>query len=64
MTGLHGIHVIVGMGILTWMMIRALGGRLAPPFTHPLVLGVLYWHLIDVIWIFLWPLFYLLPGPR
>jgi len=64
MTGLHGVHVIVGMGILTWMMIRALRGRLAPPFTHPLVLGVLYWHLIDIIWIFLWPLFYLLPGPR
>jgi cytochrome c oxidase subunit 3 len=63
MTGLHGIHVIVGMGILAWMMTRALRGGLAPPFTHPLVLGVLYWHLIDVIWIFLWPLFYLLPAP-
>jgi cytochrome c oxidase subunit 3 len=62
MTGLHGVHVIVGMGVLTWMLVRALRGQLVPPFTHPLVLGVLYWHLVDIIWIFLWPLFYLLPG--
>jgi cytochrome c oxidase subunit 3 len=64
MTGLHGIHVIVGMSVLAWMAIRAARGKLAPPFIHPLVLGVLYWHLVDIIWIFLWPMFYLLPGPR
>jgi len=64
MTGLHGVHVIVGMGVLVWMAVGAFRGRFIPPYTHPLVLGVLYWHLIDIIWIFVWPLFYLLPGPR
>jgi cytochrome c oxidase subunit 3 len=62
MTGLHGIHVIVGMGVLTWLLVRILRGKVAPPFTHPLDIGAIYWHLIDVVWIFLWPIFYLTPG--
>jgi cytochrome c oxidase subunit 3 len=62
MTGLHGIHVVVGMGVLTWMLVQILRGKLAPPFTHPLDIGAVYWHLIDVVWIFLWPIFYLTPG--
>jgi cytochrome c oxidase subunit 3 len=62
MTGLHGVHVIVGMTVLFVMARRSLRGDFVPPFTHPLALGVLYWHLVDIIWIFLWPLFYLLPA--
>jgi cytochrome c oxidase subunit 3 len=62
MTGLHGIHVVVGMGILTWMLVQIVRGKLAPPHTHPLDNGAIYWHLIDVVWIFLWPIFYLTPG--
>jgi cytochrome c oxidase subunit 3 len=62
MTGLHGIHVVVGMGVLTWLLVQILRGKLAPPFTHPLDNGAIYWHLVDVVWIFLWPLFYLTPG--
>jgi cytochrome c oxidase subunit 3 len=62
MTGLHGIHVIVGMGILAWLSVRILRGTVAVPHTHPLDIGAVYWHLIDVVWIFLWPIFYLTPG--
>jgi cytochrome c oxidase subunit III len=62
MTGLHGIHVIVGMCILAWIAVDILRGKLAPPHTYRLDLGAVYWHLIDVIWIFLWPIFYLMPG--
>jgi cytochrome c oxidase subunit 3 len=62
MTGLHGIHVLVGMGLLGWLLSKVLRGHLAVPRTHPLEIGAVYWHLIDVVWIFLWPIFYLTPG--
>ena len=62
MTGLHGVHVVVGMGILGWLFVRIRLGTLKPPFTHPLEIGAVYWHLIDIVWIFLWPIFYLTPG--
>jgi cytochrome c oxidase subunit III len=62
MTGLHGIHVIVGMGILLWLCRQILTGKVAMPRAHPLEIGAVYWHLIDVVWIFLWPIFYLTPG--
>ncbi len=62
MTGLHAIHVFAGMcvlGFLLWKVHRRDIGAWAP---HPLAVGAVYWHLVDVIWIFLWPLFYLIPG--
>ena len=62
MTGLHGIHVVVGMGVLSSLAWRIRRGDLAIARTHPLEIGALYWHLIDVVWIFLWPIFYLTPG--
>jgi cytochrome c oxidase subunit III len=62
MTGLHGVHVLVGMGVLGWLLVKIRRGTLAPPFTHPLELGAVYWHLVDIVWIFLWPIFYLTPG--
>ncbi len=62
MTGLHAVHVIIGMGVLTWLTLRLTRGRLEPPHEHPLHIGALYWHLVDLIWLFLWPLFYLTGG--
>jgi cytochrome c oxidase subunit 3 len=59
MTGLHAIHVIVGMGVLAWCAVRIASRRLR---LHALEVGALYWHLVDCIWIVLWPLFYLLRG--
>ena len=58
MTGLHGIHVIVGMGIIAWLFLTA--GRYSPEYFTPVDLGGLYWHLVDLIWIFLFPLLYLI----
>lgn len=59
MTGLHGIHVLVGMGVITWIIIRLRRGDFGPR-RYTAVEGVgLYWHLVDLIWIYLFPLFYL-----
>jgi cytochrome c oxidase subunit 3 len=60
MTGLHAIHVLIGMGILAWLFFRALGGAFTPAYYTPVDLGGLYWHLVDLIWIFLFPLLYLI----
>ena len=58
-TGLHAIHVIIGMGVLTWVTILTIKGRFSPVYYTPLELGGLYWHLVDLVWIFLFPLLYL-----
>lgn len=58
MTGLHGIHVLVGMGILAWLFFTA--DRYSPEYFAPVDIGGLYWHLVDLIWIFLFPLLYLI----
>jgi cytochrome c oxidase subunit 3 len=58
-TGLHALHVIGGMTALAVLTVLALRGRHTPERHTALELGVLYWHLVDVIWIFVWPLMYL-----
>ncbi len=60
MTGLHGIHVLIGMGILFWLLIKNMKGHFSSEYYVPLEIGGLYWHLVDVIWIFLFPLLYLI----
>jgi cytochrome c oxidase subunit 3 len=60
MTGLHGIHVVIGMIILTWLLLRTIKGDFSSQYYVPLEIGGLYWHLVDVIWIFLFPLLYLI----
>jgi cytochrome c oxidase subunit 3 len=62
MTGLHAIHVTVGIGILAFMFYKVKVREVTVAAPHPLELGAIYWHLVDLIWIFLWPLFYLIPG--
>jgi cytochrome c oxidase subunit 3 len=62
MTGLHALHVFVGMLVLAVMLVRIARRRVTPLASHPLVAGALYWHFVDLVWIFLWPLFYLVPG--
>lgn len=59
MTGLHVIHVIAGMTILTWLLVRSMRVGFHHKYHLGLELGGLYWHLVDLIWIFLWPLLYL-----
>ena len=60
MTGLHGLHVLAGMGVLVWLLRRAIRGEFNRNYYAPVDLGGLYWHLVDIIWIFLFPLFYLI----
>ena len=60
MTGLHGVHVIIGMGVIGWLIFRASRGDFGPRYYTPVDLGGLYWHIVDLVWIFLFPLFYLI----
>ena len=59
MTGVHALHVTAGVVIIVWMSARAWRGAYTRTAHARLVMGTLYWHLVDVIWIFLWPLLYL-----
>jgi cytochrome c oxidase subunit III len=60
MTGLHGVHVLVGMGLISWLLIRAVRREFSSEYFTPVDLIGLYWHLVDLIWIFLFPLLYLI----
>ena len=59
MTGLHGLHIVIGIGILFWIYLRAAKGHFGPAYNAPVENTGLYWHLVDLIWIFLFPLLYL-----
>jgi cytochrome c oxidase subunit 3 len=60
MTGLHAVHVLAGMGVIAWLMFRTVFGHFGRAYFTPIDLGGLYWHIVDLIWIFLFPLFYLI----
>jgi len=60
MTGLHALHMVIGAGIvgaLTWWSWK---GKYTPEYMTPVDVGGLYWHFVDIIWIFLFPLLYLI----
>ena len=59
-TGLHAFHVIVGMSVLIWILMGVLKGKYGPKNYVAVELGGLYWHLVDLVWIFLFPLLYLI----
>lgn len=59
MTGLHGIHVLVGMSILGWVLYKNMKGHFSSEYFTHVDLGALYWHLVDLVWIYLFPLLYL-----
>ena len=60
MTGLHATHMVVGLGLLLWLAAAARRGRFTPQYNTPVDLVGLYWHFVDVVWIFLFPLLYLI----
>lgn len=60
MTGLHAIHVTVGLGILAMMMRLARRGKFSSGYQTPLTLAGLYWHFVDIVWLYLFPLLYLI----
>jgi cytochrome c oxidase subunit 3 len=60
MKGLHATHMLVGFGILTWLAWRARQGWFSPEYYSPVEVSGLYWHFVDIVWIFLFPLLYLI----
>ena len=60
MTGLHSVHVFAGVCVLMWLAVRAWKQHFDEVYDTPLELGGMYWHLVDLIWIFLYPLLYLI----
>jgi len=60
MTGLHMLHVFIGLVILTVVMVLTMRGTFNEKYSTPVELGGLYWHLVDLIWIYLFPLLYLI----
>lgn len=60
MTGLHAIHLIVGIGVLSVMTVLAWRGKFSAQYYNPLEIAGLYWAFVDIVWIFLYPLLYLI----
>jgi cytochrome c oxidase subunit III len=60
MTGLHGIHVLIGMLVIGWVLARTRKDHFSSEYYTPIEMAGLYWHLVDLIWIFLFPLLYLI----
>jgi cytochrome c oxidase subunit 3 len=60
MTGLHALHMIVGLGLMTWLLWKAWTGVFSHEYFAPVEMSGLYWHFVDIVWIFLFPLLYLL----
>jgi cytochrome c oxidase subunit 3 len=60
MTGLHALHMVIGIPILAWMAWMAWRGRFSREYHTPVEMTGLYWHFVDIVWIFLFPLLYLI----
>jgi cytochrome c oxidase subunit III len=60
MTGLHALHMVIGAGLLLWLIAQAVGGRFGPGYNTPVEVTGLYWHFVDIVWIYLFPLLYLI----
>ena len=60
MTGLHGLHVLVGMGLMTFALIRTNQVRFSRSYFTPVEMVAIYWALVDLVWVFLFPLLYLI----
>lgn len=60
MTGLHALHMVVGLGIMAWLLLMAWRGTYSAEYYSPVEISGLYWHFVDIVWIFLFPLLYLL----
>ena len=60
MTGLHALHMIIGAGLLLWLIKGSFAGRFTPQYNTPVEVVGLYWHFVDIVWIYLFPLLYLI----
>ncbi len=64
MTGLHALHMIVGAGLLIWLIKGSFAGCFTPQYNTPVEIVGLYWHFVDIVWIYLFPLLYLIDRHR
>ena len=62
MTGVHALHMVVGVGVLAFLLVQAWRGEYGPDRFNPVEGAGLYWHFVDIVWIFLFPLLYLIGG--
>ncbi len=60
MTGMHAVHMVVGAGLMLWLLGQTMKGRFSSQYYNPVEVSGLYWHFVDIIWIFLFPLLYLI----
>ena len=60
MTGMHALHMVIGAGLITWLLILNARGRFSREYNTPVEMVGLYWHFVDMIWIYLFPLLYLI----
>ncbi len=60
MTGMHALHMIIGLGILFWLIARSQRGEFSAGYVAPIENFGLYWHFVDIVWLFLFPLLYLI----
>jgi cytochrome c oxidase subunit III len=60
MTGMHALHMIIGIGLLVWLILRAQRGDFSAGYVAPIENFGLYWHFVDIVWLFLFPLLYLI----
>jgi cytochrome c oxidase subunit 3 len=60
MTGMHALHMVIGIALLTALLVQAWRGRFSAVYNTPVEIVGLYWHFVDIVWIFLFPLLYLL----
>ena len=60
MTGLHAVHMIIGIGIMLVMLWWSWRGTITAEYYSPIEISGLYWHFVDIVWIFLFPLLYLI----
>ncbi|MFN7999104.1 MAG: cytochrome c oxidase subunit 3 family protein [Bryobacteraceae bacterium] len=60
MTGLHALHMVIGFGLMLFLAVEAYRAKYSPGYYTPVDIGGLYWHFVDIIWIFLFPLLYLI----
>jgi cytochrome c oxidase subunit 3 len=60
MTGMHALHMVIGIGLLAIMALLTYAGKFSPEHSSPIEIAGLYWHFVDIVWVFLFPLLYLI----
>jgi cytochrome c oxidase subunit 3 len=60
MTGLHAVHMVIGIGVLGVLLVAARRGAFSNEYFTPMEMSGLYWHFVDIVWVFLFPLLYLI----